>query len=269
MMTDLHQATELTSPRPRAASVAAAARRDRRSSSSPLLVGGFAIAGLTSAGRTAGDSTGSTTADQALNPSANGDLTAAIAGLQATLKRTPGNDAAWATLGLDYVDQARVTVNPAFDTLAEGALKQVARPQPHRQLHRRRRRGLARCRPAPVRAGQVVGPARASRSIGYNAALYGILADAQTQLGEYDARGGLRTEDDQPAAADSGARPCLVRRRAGGQPALGRGADDAGPRCRVARPADTAFADYYLGELARNAGDPTKAMTYYQAGLQG
>ena len=32
---------------------------------------------------------------------------------------------------------------------------------------------------------------------------------------------------------------------------------------------DTAFADYYLGELARNAGDPTKALTYYQAGLQG
>ncbi len=33
-------------------------------------------------------------------------------------------------------------------------------------------------------------------------------------------------------------------------------------------PADTAFADYYLGELARNAGDPSKALTYYTAGLK-
>ena len=39
-------------------------------------------------------------------------------------------------------------------------------------------------------------------------------------------------------------------------------------RDAAATPSDTAFADYYLGELARNAGDPTKALTYYQAGLK-
>src|SRR4051812_7039571 len=52
-----------------------------------------------------------------------GDQSTAIAGLQKSLKDNPDNAAAWATLGLDYVDQARVTVDPSYDTKAEGALK--------------------------------------------------------------------------------------------------------------------------------------------------
>ena len=156
------------------------------------------------------------------------------AALQATLRTSPDNAAGWATLGLDYVDQARITVNPQFDTKAEGALKKsLALDSTDNFIAYAAQASLAAARHqfAQAKACALKGIAIDS----YNAALYGILADAQTQLGEYDRRCGLRTEDDQPAAADAGAVACFVRRRAGGQPALGRLADDAGPRCgRVA-----------------------------------
>ena len=221
MMTDLHESTRAPE----------AERRSRR----PLLlaatvvalvgalVAGFAVAGSAGGGRkTAGEP-----ADRALNPSTQGDLAATIAALQATLKTTPGNDAAWATLGLDYVDQARVTVNPAFDTLAEGALrKSLAINHTDNFIADAGMASLAAARHqfAAAKAWALKGLA----VDGYNAALYGTLADARDAAGGVRERSGLRTEDDQPAAADPGAVPCLLRRRAGGQPAECCRADDAG-----------------------------------------
>src|SRR6202012_582711 len=49
-------------------------------------------------------------------------LTQNITMTQATLRSSPDDYQAWATLGLDYVQQAKITVNPAYYPKAKGAL---------------------------------------------------------------------------------------------------------------------------------------------------
>ena len=268
-MTDLHQPTEVEPGKPRS-------RRGLLAAVvvvllALVLVAGFGIAGQfgsSSKSNATGTSTGSASNDAtaALNPANNGDETAAIAGLQATLSRDPGNAAAWATLGLDYVDQARVTVNPAFDTKAEGALnKSIALDNTDNFIADAGQASLAAARHQFAQA-----KSWATKGIAvdaYNAALYGILADAQTQLGEYDAAAAsvqkmINLRPQTPALS----RASYVAELAGNLTSAVSLMTQA--RDAASTPSDTAFADYYLGELARNAGDPTKAMTYYQAGLQ-
>jgi tetratricopeptide (TPR) repeat protein len=214
----------------------------------------------TSTGTTAGD------ADHALSPSNNGDQSAAIAGLQKSLRDNPDNDAAWATLGLDYVDQARVTVDPSYDTKAEGALKRsLSLNDKDNFIADAGEASLAAARHqfASARSWALKGIA----IDGYNAALYGILADAQTQLGQYDDAAAsvqkmLNLRPQTPALA----RASYVAELAGNLTSAVSLMTQA--RDAASSPDDTAFTDYYLGELARNAGEAAKAMTYYQAGLQ-
>ncbi|BEP12939.1 hypothetical protein acdb102_12500 [Acidothermaceae bacterium B102] len=236
-----------------------------------VLVAGFGIAGHFGGSKstaTTPTSTGSKTGDAeaALNPAADGDQTAAISALQATLRTTPDNAAGWGTLALDYVDQARITVNPQFDTMADGAVKKsLALDTTDNFIGYAAQASLAAARHqfAQAKASALKGIA----IDGYNAALYGILADAQTQLGEYVAAAGsvqkmINLRPQTPALS----RASYVAELAGNLPSavslMTQARDAAGV------PADTAFADYYLGELARNAGHPTQALTYYAAGLQ-
>jgi tetratricopeptide (TPR) repeat protein len=268
-MTDLQQPAELSGQRVRrpqrrlALAVAAVLL-------ATAMVAGFGIASHPGSGSKSSrvDTAASRVGDGnlTLNPSGNGDQSAAIAGLQALLKKTPGNAAAWATLGLDYVDQARVTVNPAFDTLAEGALaKSLAINDSDNFIADAGEATLAAARHqfAQAKSWALKGIA----VDGYNAGLYGILADAQTQLGEYDAAAAsvqkmLNLRPQTPALA----RASYVAELAGNVPSAVSLMTQA--RDAASTPADTAFTDYYLGELTRNAGDPTKAMTYYEAGLK-
>ncbi|MDX6254709.1 MAG: hypothetical protein QOJ11_1043 [Frankiales bacterium] len=269
-MTDLQQPAELSEP------------RLRRPHNRPALAGAavllavLMVAGLGIVGHLGSStgsprvasSTGSTAGDAnlALNPSNNGDQSAAIAGLQATLRKAPGNYAAWATLGLDYVDQARVTVNPAFDTLAEGALrKSLAINSADNFIADAGEASLAAARHEFAQA-----KSWALKGIvidGYNAALYGILADAQTQLGDYDAaRASVQKMINLRPQTPALARASYVAELAGNVPSAVSLMTQA--RDAASTPADTAFADYYLGELARNAGEPARAMAYYEAGLK-
>lgn len=78
--------------------------------------------GLTSSGDRAGPPSGSAVAATALPPGAGRDLTATIESLQQTLRRVPGDHQSWATLGLAYVEQARISGNPAFYPRAEEAV---------------------------------------------------------------------------------------------------------------------------------------------------
>jgi tetratricopeptide (TPR) repeat protein len=228
------------------------------------LGGGKSTEGATASTGSTGSKTGDT--DAALNPAANGDQSTAIAGLQATLKTSPGNAAAWATLALDYVDQARVTVNPQYDTMADGAVKKsLAIDSTDNFIGDAAAASLAAARHqfAEARSYALKGIA----IDGYNASLYGILADAQTQLGQYAAAAAsvqkmINLRPQVPALS----RASYVAELAGNLPSAVSLMTQA--RDAASTPDDTAFADYYLGELARNAGDPTKAMTYYQAGLQ-
>ena len=213
-------------------------------------------------------STGSKTGDSdaALNPSTDGDQTAAIAGLQATLKTTPDDAAAWGTLALDYVDQARVTVNPQYDTMADGAVKRSFAIDTTANFIG----DAAAASLAAARHQFASAKTYALKGIaidGYNASLYGILADAETQLGEYtDAAASVQKMINLRPQTPAFSRASYVAELAGNLPsaiALMTQALDA-----ASSPDDTAFADYYLGELYRNEGNPTKAMTYYEAGLK-
>jgi tetratricopeptide (TPR) repeat protein len=269
-MTDLQQPAEL-SQQP--------VRRTRRRLLTLLtvvvlavgMVAAFGIAGrLGGSGKTAkpATSTGSISGDAnlALNAASSGDHSSAIAGLQATLRKAPDNYAAWATLGLDYVDQARVTVNPAFDTMAEGALKKsIAINDTDNFIAYAGEASLAAARHQFTQARTWALKGIAVN--GYNAALYGILADAQTQLGDYTAAAAsvqkmINLRPQTPALA----RASYVAELAGNLPSAVSLMTDA--RDAASSPSDTAFADYYLGELARNAGDPTTALKHYAAGLQ-
>ncbi|HXJ64790.1 MAG TPA: hypothetical protein VNN79_13630, partial [Actinomycetota bacterium] len=60
----------------------------------------------------------------------SGTLQQAIASLQARLKSLPEDAQSWATLGLAYVQEARVTADPSYYPKAEGALRRSLRLQP-------------------------------------------------------------------------------------------------------------------------------------------
>ena len=53
-----------------------------------------------------------------------GDQAAVVGALQARVERLPADDAAWASLGIAYLAQARTTADPTFYDRAEAALAQ-------------------------------------------------------------------------------------------------------------------------------------------------
>ncbi len=59
-----------------------------------------------------------------------GDMTAAIASLQARLRRIPADYTSWASLGMAYVQQARVSGDPSYYGKAAGAFRRSLRESP-------------------------------------------------------------------------------------------------------------------------------------------
>ncbi len=200
----------------------------------------------------------------ATNPSAH-TLDQTIAGLQQRLAATPDDDVAWATLALAYVQQAKVTVDPTYYPKADGA---IARAE---QIDGSGRylADLARSALASARhdfAGAVTA-ARAGLAVNsYNPLLYGALSDAQIQLGQYD--DGFASIDTMVSLRPDAA---ALTRASYAAELRGdvAGATDLMERARSKAPtgADQAFALYYLGELAFNAGDPNTALQRYNEAL--
>lgn len=192
-------------------------------------------------------------------------LDAVITALQARLERLPEDYAAWADLGLVYVQQSANTVDPSYYAKAEGALD--------RSLSIRRKDNFqAMTGMSALAAGRhefvdALGWARrATRVNPHSAAAWGATGDALLQLGRYDAafRAIQRENDLQPgfsaftrASYAWELRGDLEQARATMELAL----EDANT------PAEKAFANYYLGELDFNAGNPRAAREYYRAGL--
>ncbi|MFD0533250.1 tetratricopeptide repeat protein [Actinomadura luteofluorescens] len=187
----------------------------------------------------------------------------AIARYQRTLRGTPGDYATWAALGAAYVQQARITVDPAYYARAEGALRRslaLNAAGNHRAMIAMA--ALANARHEftdAVRWGR-----RAERIDPASPELYGVLTDAYTQLGDYPAATAAvaRMNDLGPGVAaftrasyelethgdDAGARRVLTQ-----------AAEDA------YTPSDVAYCRYYLGELALHSGDLEEAVRQYQA----
>jgi len=188
-----------------------------------------------------------------------------IAKQQDTLRADPANYGAWAALGLDYVQQAKVKVDPAYYPKAEGSLARSLKLNGTSNVA-----GFAG--EAALKAAEhdfAAARSWAQRGLAFNAynpVLYAALDDADTQLGRYT---------EAFAAADR------LNQLHPGVPAFTRAEyvyelrGDI-PRAEAAMrlaldaadsPADTAFAQYYLGQLAFDRGDAAGSLRLNQAGL--
>lgn len=188
-----------------------------------------------------------------------------IGSLQARLEATPGDYVSWATLGLAYVQQARISVDPAYYPRAEGALERsleintadnfVAYAGLSALAAARHDFAIAK---EHAEAGLEINP--------YSALLYGALSDAETQLGNYGAAFDAvqRMIDLSPDTSSLSRASYTWELRGDVDRAVGlmqRALDDA------PNPADRAFTLVQLGELDFNAGDPSAALDRYTAAL--
>ncbi|MFC5831943.1 tetratricopeptide repeat protein [Nonomuraea insulae] len=185
--------------------------------------------------------------------------------LQERLKRLPGDHRGWAQLASQYVDQARVTGDPAYYTKAEGALATAARLSPRDDTVLAGQAALAAGRHEFAEAVRL-----AERAIDvnpYGTPAYGVLADAKTQLG--DLRGAQKAVDKMMSL-----RPGVASFSRASYAAELRGdRDKAREYLEYAQndawaPADLAYSRYYLGELALHAGDLQAAAGWYARALE-
>jgi len=229
---------------------------------SAVVVGALALA-LLAVGSVAGrpPSGPDASSDAQLDP-----LTRSIAVAQQRLTEQPKDYRTWASLALTYVDQARTTGDPTHYAKAESA---VARSM----ALDTKQNDVAFAALSAIKAAEhdfpaALAAARRGLAINsYSSTLYGALADALTQLGQY-------AEAEKAIDRMNGLRP--------GVPAFTRAAyalelrgDIAGSRVALERalrdaisPGEKAFARTYLGELSLNYGaDASAALRHFDEGL--
>ena len=192
-------------------------------------------------------------------------LGASIARAQARLKLVPGDYATWAGLGAAYTERARVTVDPTYYPKAEGALRKSLALHPDDNDQALSGLGaLANARHDFATARDLA--QQALKVNPYSAGAYGVLTDADTQLGDSAGAGDAVQHmlNLQPGVA--------ALTRASYDLELHGRLDDA--RALMTRaltaaidPADIAFCRFQLDELAWQTGDLDTAQRQYTAGL--
>jgi len=194
-------------------------------------------------------------------------LTKTILLAQQMLASRPQDYATWAALGLGYVQQAKATVDPSYYGKAEGAVARSLALNSTVNFSGWGARAALKAAEHDFRGAR----AAALRGIsidGYNSELYGALADADTQLGAYDQAGAAvqRMNQLRPGVAAFTRASYVFELR--GQVPRARSALDLALQDSP-DPADIAFAQDYLGELALNyGGDARAALQHFHAGLQ-
>jgi tetratricopeptide (TPR) repeat protein len=185
-------------------------------------------------------------------------LDSMISGLEKRVEAAPGDYVSSATLGLAYVQQARITINPYFYPRAQAALdKSLATNEADNFLGYAGRSALAAARhdfPEALKQatrGLEINP--------YSALLYGALSDAQIQLGQYDAAftSVQRMVDLSPDTASLTRASYTWELRGNTTRAtelMQRALEDAPSG------ADRTFALHHLAQLSFDAGDPSRAL---------
>ncbi|MDX6274326.1 MAG: hypothetical protein QOJ92_1536 [Frankiales bacterium] len=232
---------------------------------SVVLMSGLALVAL--GGTQQANRTLTPTAAQIQSPDAhNGrhDGERQLTALQDRLRRLPNDYTAWASLGLAYVQQARITADPSFYPKADGALSRSLVIQPRDNYLALLGQGAT----AAARhdfPGALALAERAAAIDPQASSVYGVMGDALIELGRYDeAFRAIQHMLDLSPDTGSLARGSYTWELRGNIPLarmnLERARDEAGSR------SDMAFADYYLGELAFNSGDLAGARSHYLAG---
>jgi tetratricopeptide (TPR) repeat protein len=193
---------------------------------------------------------------------APGDIEAAIASLQDRVEEVPADWRAWASLGLAYVQQARVTADPTYYPKAEGVLRRSLaegpRDNPTALIGLA---SLAAARHDFARALEL--GRRAERIAPFDANVYGVIGDAQVELGRYPAAfASFQRMVDTLPSLSSYARVAYARELQGDVP----GAIVAmGAASRVAgSPADRAWTATQLGDLEWSRGAVAAAARHYR-----
>jgi tetratricopeptide (TPR) repeat protein len=205
-------------------------------------------------------------ADSLLAPVAGGSLDRTIENLQARLRALPTDWRSFASLGLAYVQQARLSGDPSYYPKAEGVLQTSV------DLHGRDNFeamvGMAALSAARHDFADALAWGRRARTIDpYNGNVYGVIGDAQVELGRYDDafRTFQRMVDTLPGVA-SYARVSYARELkgdvAGAIAAMEAARDIAGT------PGDAAWASYQLGELHFGQGDLAGARAAFRRGIE-
>lgn len=184
---------------------------------------------------------------------------------QRHLARVPGDWTAWAELGVAYVDQARLTADPSWYPKADGAFARSLQVRPRDNalaLTGQAILAAARHHFASARALALA----ALRIDSYDATTYGVLGDALVELGRYDEAWVAiqRMADLRPGVPSYTRASYAWELRGDTRRAT---AALAQARSAASRPADLAYAEQYLGELAWNTGDLSRAATHYAAAI--
>jgi tetratricopeptide (TPR) repeat protein len=198
--------------------------------------------------------------------SGTGTRAQALERAQARLRTAPRDWKGWAALGSLEVEQARVTADPTWYPRAAGAFARSLSLQPNDNVD-----GLVgRAMLANARhdfAGALRLGERAKLLRPYNASVYGVIGDAQVELGRYDDATATiqRMVDLRPDLA-SYSRVSYLRELHGDVDGAAAALDIA---AQVAgNPSDAAFASFQLGELRWNAGDVAGATAAYERAVK-
>ncbi|MER8188546.1 tetratricopeptide repeat protein [Kitasatospora sp. NPDC094015] len=229
-----------------------------------VLCGGLAALGVVDR---AGTTPRSTSADSSLHepPGVDSSLARGIAKDQQRLRTSPADAAGWSRLGAEYVEQARLTADPAYYPKADEALNRSLSTQPDGNADALTGLGaLANARHRFADARDLAERAIAAAPLHWPA--YAVLADARTQLG--DDQGATEAVqhllDLRPGTA-SFTRAAYDLEQHGrtddARTALQRALEDAFD------PADRAFCRYQIAELDRNGGHVEQALTGYHQAL--
>jgi tetratricopeptide (TPR) repeat protein len=193
-----------------------------------------------------------------------GDVQQTVAALQRHLRVQPRDQRGWATLGIAYVEQARVTGDATYYPKAQEVLDRAHRLNPGDDLALTGAAVLAVARHQFRAALRLADQALAVNP--YSAAALLARVDALVELGRYDeATAAARHADDVQPGLPSFARLSYLAELRGDLAAanrlMARALDSA------QRPSDVAFARVHLGDLARVSGDLDAATEHYAAAL--
>jgi tetratricopeptide (TPR) repeat protein len=193
-------------------------------------------------------------------------LPAVITRLQEHLRTQPHDASGWATLGLAYVEQARLSADPSYYPKAASVLDRSLRVQPRdNEPALSGRAALAAARHDFSGALRLADQALAINSYGIRP--LAVRVDALVELGRYDdAYDAVRHADRLRPSIPIFTRYAYVLElrgdAKGAKRVLTRAAESA------TEPGDVAYVTTQLGELAWNHGDLRTADRHYTAALK-
>ncbi|MEU8804868.1 tetratricopeptide repeat protein [Spirillospora sp. NPDC048819] len=231
-----------------------------------FLATGASVAGLVAA-LTLGSAVvfGGPSEAPAATGAAAGAPASGIAGLQKRLREQPHDAAGWASLGLAYVEQARVTGDTTYYPKADGVLRRSLREEPRNAAALAGLGALAAARHDFHEALRYADRALKANPFEQRAAA--VRVDALVELGRYDeALDAAREADAKRPGVPIFTRLAYVRELRGdvgeARRVLGLARDSATDR------GDLAYIATQLGELAWNDGDLGRAGREYAEALR-